>query len=154
MSQTHFMNLRPIPFAAIFEGRKTVELRLNDEKRQQVRVGDRIRFTQTESGEQMTVTVTTNKTYTAVYKDISNVATQLVLDTEIPYDGDVSDIELPTAVAFDYNGETVTLAVTWNTDSFIFYQNIQYIVFQYSAAQRDVADSFRVCMYDAVGDSF
>ncbi len=59
-----------------------------------------------------------NKTYEAVYKDISNVATQLVLNAEIPYDSDVSEVELPTAVSFDVNGETVILEVTWNTESF------------------------------------
>ena len=59
-----------------------------------------------------------NKTYQAVYKDISSVATQLVLTAEIPYDGDTNDIDLPTAVSFEHNGETVTLEVTWNTESF------------------------------------
>ena len=68
--------------------------------------------------EHITIELKGNKTYIAVYKDISNVATQLVLTSEIPYDGDVNDIELPTAVSFDYQGETVTLEVTWNTESF------------------------------------
>ena len=68
--------------------------------------------------EHITIVLEGNKTYIAVYKDISNVATQLVLGAEIPYDGDVNDVELPTAVAFDYNGSTVTLDVTWNTSSF------------------------------------
>lgn len=43
----HEMKLRPAPFRAIAEGRKTVELRLFDEKRRELRVGDRIRFTET-----------------------------------------------------------------------------------------------------------
>lgn len=42
---THFMTLDPRPFEAIKQGRKTIELRLNDEKRQTVRVGDTILFT-------------------------------------------------------------------------------------------------------------
>lgn len=41
----HTMRLRREPFEKIAAGRKTVELRLYDEKRQQIRVGDRIRFT-------------------------------------------------------------------------------------------------------------
>ena len=40
----HRMNLQPGPFAAVVSGRKTVELRLWDEKRRQIRVGDVIRF--------------------------------------------------------------------------------------------------------------
>ncbi len=41
----HEMSLRPKPFAAIASGTKTYELRLNDEKRQAIRVGDEILFT-------------------------------------------------------------------------------------------------------------
>ena len=47
----HQMKLRPAPFAAIQSGRKTVELRLNDEKRQKIKVGDTIVFTRAETGE-------------------------------------------------------------------------------------------------------
>lgn len=47
----HQMKLHPAPFAAIQSGRKTVELRLNDEKRQKIKMGDTITFTQTETGE-------------------------------------------------------------------------------------------------------
>ena len=42
---THDMNLHPQPFAMIAKGEKTIELRLNDEKRRKIRVGDRIVFT-------------------------------------------------------------------------------------------------------------
>ena len=68
--------------------------------------------------EQIEIELKGNKTYIAVYKDISNVATQLVLNAEIPYDGDVNEVELPTAVSFEANGETVVLEVTWNTENF------------------------------------
>ncbi len=54
---THDMRLAPLPFAKIKSGRKTIELRLNDEKRRRIRVGDAIRFTETESGETLTVSV-------------------------------------------------------------------------------------------------
>ena len=43
----HTMNLHPAPFAMIRSGRKTIELRLYDEKRQTIAVGDTIRFTNT-----------------------------------------------------------------------------------------------------------
>ena len=40
----HEMRLAPKPFRLVEEGKKTVELRLNDEKRRKIRVGDVIRF--------------------------------------------------------------------------------------------------------------
>ena len=55
---THQMKLRPLPFSQIQTGVKTLELRLYDEKRRLIRVGDRITFTQTETGETLTVRVT------------------------------------------------------------------------------------------------
>jgi len=42
------MKLRPVPFEKIKSGQKTIELRLYDEKRKQISVGDTIRFTNTE----------------------------------------------------------------------------------------------------------
>ena len=42
---THYMNLHACPFAMIASERKTIELRLYDEKRRQIRVGDTIVFT-------------------------------------------------------------------------------------------------------------
>ena len=54
----HRMNLNPQPFAMISCGRKTIELRLNDEKRQRIRVGDTIIFSNTaDEAEQLTVRV-------------------------------------------------------------------------------------------------
>ena len=45
ISATTFdMTLHSGPFQAIASGRKTVEMRLNDERRQNLRVGDFIRF--------------------------------------------------------------------------------------------------------------
>ncbi len=41
------MQLQPEPFRMIAEGTKTIELRLYDEKRRMIRVGDMIRFTNT-----------------------------------------------------------------------------------------------------------
>lgn len=40
----HIMRLHQEPFELIKNGRKSIELRLNDEKRQQIRVGDEIEF--------------------------------------------------------------------------------------------------------------
>ncbi len=46
----HYMNLRPRPFAMIAGRRKTIELRLLDEKRKIITVGDTLIFTNTEDG--------------------------------------------------------------------------------------------------------
>lgn len=54
---THRMQLMPSPFRMIKNGEKTIELRLYDEKRRAIRVGDRIVFTDTGSGETLTVKV-------------------------------------------------------------------------------------------------
>ena len=45
---THNMKLKPNPFAKIASGSKTIELRLYDDKRQQLSVGDTIIFTSME----------------------------------------------------------------------------------------------------------
>lgn len=41
---THIMNLESSVFLKIANGNKTIELRLNDEKRQKIKIGDRIEF--------------------------------------------------------------------------------------------------------------
>ena len=43
------MNLHPQPFAMIANGTKTIELRLYDEKRRRIRVGDSITFVNTQN---------------------------------------------------------------------------------------------------------
>ncbi|MBQ2255674.1 MAG: DUF3850 domain-containing protein, partial [Clostridia bacterium] len=47
---THYMKLRPHPFAMIKSGKKTIELRLLDEKRRQIALGDTLIFINTDSG--------------------------------------------------------------------------------------------------------
>lgn len=53
----HCMKLTPAPFEKIKSGRKNIELRLYDEKRRKISVGDDIEFTQTVSGEKIIKTV-------------------------------------------------------------------------------------------------
>ena len=53
----HPMKLNPAPFEMVKNGQKTVELRLFDEKRQRIKVGDRIVFTNTVTGETLGKTV-------------------------------------------------------------------------------------------------
>ena len=47
----HHMKLNPVPFEMIKSGEKTMELRLYDEKRQKIKVGDNIVFTNNTTGE-------------------------------------------------------------------------------------------------------
>lgn len=45
---THYLNLHPSPFSLIESGSKTIELRLWDEKRQLISVGDTLVFKNTD----------------------------------------------------------------------------------------------------------
>ena len=54
---THSMQLQPSPIEMIRNGTKTIELRLFDEKRRKIRIGDTISFTNTVSKEILTVKV-------------------------------------------------------------------------------------------------
>jgi ASC-1-like (ASCH) protein len=47
----HHMHLNPLPFDLIGRGKKTIEARLNDEKRQKMSVGDEIVFEEMEHPE-------------------------------------------------------------------------------------------------------
>ena len=47
----HTMHLQPQPFSMIRSGEKTMELRLYDDKRQQIKVNDEIEFCCPESGQ-------------------------------------------------------------------------------------------------------
>ena len=53
----HSMQLQPHPFEMIKGGSKTIELRLFDDKRKKIRIGDTISFTNTESREILEVKV-------------------------------------------------------------------------------------------------
>ena len=54
---THSMQLQPAPFEMIRNGTKTIELRLFDEKRKKIRIGDTIVFTDTATKEVLRVKV-------------------------------------------------------------------------------------------------
>lgn len=65
---THEMKLYSEPFEKIYSGIKTAEYRLFDQKRQKISVGDEIIFTNTESGEKLTATVTELTVYKSFYE--------------------------------------------------------------------------------------
>ena len=56
-NSVHNMKLKPQPFEMIKSGKKTIELRLLDEKRQLIKVGDTIVFTNTSTNEKIISTV-------------------------------------------------------------------------------------------------
>ena len=62
------MTLNETPFRQIERGEKTVEIRLNDEKRQQLQVGDLIRFTLKDGNERLFVEVTSLKHFPSFHK--------------------------------------------------------------------------------------
>ena len=70
----HTMNLRPKPFSMIKSGKKTIELRLYDEKRQKIRVGDTIRFINGENANDELLTKVTElyifENFDALYKNL------------------------------------------------------------------------------------
>ena len=66
MTTIHEMKLKPNPFQLIKEGSKTIEVRLYDEKRQQVKVGDKIKFSELP---ELTNKITVNVEAILIYKD-------------------------------------------------------------------------------------
>ena len=50
--QTHYMSLLKSPFERMQSGQKTVEIRLNDPKRQRLKLGDKIIFSKLDDLEQ------------------------------------------------------------------------------------------------------
>ena len=58
LPRVHRMKLNPSPFAQILSGSKTIELRLNDEKRRRINIGDTLIFTDTETRAELAAEVT------------------------------------------------------------------------------------------------
>lgn len=74
---THVLNLNPQPFSMIADGHKTIELRLWDEKRSQIRVGDTLIFIHTEDD---------SKTLTASVKALHRFPDFAALYAALPLD--------------------------------------------------------------------
>lgn len=75
---THEMKLNKDPFEQIRDGQKTIELRLNDEKRQRVRVGDSIVFRSLANPDEMVLTEVTAlhrfPSFAELYENLSLLA--------------------------------------------------------------------------------
>ena len=89
----HYMKLHNDPFNLIKSGTKTIELRLNDLKRQKIKVDDLIEFTNRITDEKMLVRVVDLirfNNFSDLYKNISNVSMGYREDE----DANPSDMEL------------------------------------------------------------
>lgn len=69
------MKLNSEPFNMIKSGQKTIELRLNDEKRRNVRIGDIIEFTDCKNSDKKILTKVVNihrfKNFNELYKNLA-----------------------------------------------------------------------------------
>ncbi len=89
----HYMKLHNAPFNLIKSGTKTIELRLNDLKRQKIKVGDLIEFTNRVTDEKMLVRVVDLikfNSFSDLYKNFSKVSMGYREDEE----ANPSDMEL------------------------------------------------------------
>ena len=92
---THSMQLTPSPFQMIKEGTKTIELRLFDEKRRKIQIGDIIEFSNTETGEKIGVKVSAQyvfDSFESLYKELSLLEcgyTEADIETASPDDMNV-----------------------------------------------------------------
>jgi len=65
------MKLNPAPFKMIKSGKKTIELRLFDDKRSKISIGDEIVFTNTDTADQITASVVNMYRFNS-FKDLYN----------------------------------------------------------------------------------
>lgn len=92
----HIMKLTPSPLKKIRSGEKTIELRLYDEKRKQVSIGDKIQFVNSENPND-TLTVSVKNLYVfesfaALYKNLPLLKcgyTEYDINTATPSDMDL-----------------------------------------------------------------
>lgn len=77
----HIMRLKPKYFNFILNGTKRIEIRLNDEKRQKIKVGDRIKFIKDpDVGESFTVNVVDLLKYDSFFDMINDLDISLLAD--------------------------------------------------------------------------
>ena len=89
----HEMRLHNEPFVLIKNGTKTIELRLNDEKRRQIKVGDTITFINRSNNEEIsTVVINLHKydSFEELYKHFDKISMGYKEDEE----ADSKDMEL------------------------------------------------------------
>ena len=91
--KNHMMNLNHSPFKMIKEGSKTIELRLYDEKRKMISIGDTITFTNTDNPSEIicasVVDLFVFESFDEVYKNLPLLEcgyTKGNIDKASPYD--------------------------------------------------------------------
>ena len=102
----HEMRLREAPFRAIAAGKKTIEMRLLDEKRQTLQVGDTIRFNLDTGAETVSATVVALHVYPhfeALYADLLPRLGKIALGYD--EDGKAN----PADMLAYYSAESITL---------------------------------------------
>ena len=85
------MNLNPGPFESIKSGSKTVEMRLNDERRVGIEKGELIRFTNVETGEILLVRVLDKSVYPS-FKELYSCYSKTSIGYKENEDADPSDM--------------------------------------------------------------
>lgn len=95
MPNFHFYTLKPEPYNAMEEGYKTIEMRLNDEKRQLLSIGDFIIFAHTEDKNKSLLTVIKDLkhycSFKELYEDTPNKLDLGYLENETPHYEDMYD---------------------------------------------------------------
>lgn len=84
----HEMRLHDGPFKKIQAGTKTIEMRLYDEKRQMIQVGDEIEFTSRTTGEkQLTEVIAIHiyDSFSEIYRDYDKVSLGYDIDEEASF---------------------------------------------------------------------
>ena len=82
------MRLHDIPFKKIQSGTKTIEMRLYDDKRQMIQIGDEIEFTSRTSGEKQVTEVIGIHLYNSfeeIYRDYDKVSLGYDIDEEASF---------------------------------------------------------------------
>ena len=97
---THYMKLNGLPFEKIKDGSKTIELRLYDEKRQKIKVGDKICF----SCKADTVTATVKALH--IFRNFEELYAVLPLD-KCGYASDELEAASPDDMLLYYSAEQI-----------------------------------------------
>jgi uncharacterized membrane protein YjjB (DUF3815 family)/ASC-1-like (ASCH) protein len=111
--QIHFFHLKNDPFQKILSGKKTIELRLYDKKRKQIKIGDFIEFSNIDDNKTITVKVTSiciyptfkelyeNVSLEAIGYDSSNIDTASYLDMNEFYSQEEQKCNYVVAIYFE-----------------------------------------------------
>ena len=79
----HEMKIQPSYYDAILNGKKRIEIRLNDEKRKQVKIGDVITFRRADNLEESFDVIVIDLLYYSTFKDIiDDLEIQLIANAE------------------------------------------------------------------------